>query len=874
MLSRHLEVSLRLAMTLARQKSHEYLTVEHLLLALLENNHAATTLKACGGDISTLRAELEAYINKHTPTLDEDVEQSPQPTQSFDRILQRAIFHVQSIGGGRLVEGSDILVSMFSEHDTYAVYLLKKQGVSRLELTQYLSHGQDKADDGEAKSGISSDSRSEKTSKDPLVDFATNLNKRAAEGKTDPLIGRASEIERTAQVLCRRRKNNPLLVGDPGVGKTSIAEGLAWLIINEKAPKPLNGCVIYSLDIGSLIAGTKYRGDFEKRMKSLLDALRKKPNAILFIDEIHMIIGAGSSMSSNMDVSNLIKPALANGELRCIGSTTFSEYRQVFEKDHALSRRFQKIDVKEPSIEDSIDILRGLKPRYEEFHNVSYTDAALVSAVKLSAKHVHERFLPDKAIDVIDEAGAYKRLGITPEIADTEAEDALLTTLEEETSSSKAKSFEFAELSQDSDSAESGPKSMHQAADDVDDSTNDDTSTSDKVDVSKSDTSHNSAEAHKSVTVIDVEDIEAIVAKLARIPPKSVSNDDKSLLEHLDRDLKRLVFGQDEAIDTLSDAIKLSRAGLKSPDKPIGSFMFAGPTGVGKTEVSRQLANLLGVELVRFDMSEYMEAHTASRLIGAPPGYVGFDQGGLLTEKINQFPHCVLLLDEIEKAHPDVFNLLLQVMDHGTLTDNNGRVSSFKQVILIMTTNVGADSMSRASMGFTHQDHSKDNSEALKRVFTPEFRNRLDAIIQFNPLDPSIVVSVVDKFLVELQAQLDDKQVMLEIDDEVRDYLAAKGYDRLMGARPMQRLIQDEIKKPLASMILFGDLADGGTVHVTLQTTEDESEQGSSTISTDKADDNQPKAMDKATVNNREILLTVVETHGSRNGDHSQSMPS
>lgn len=874
MLSRHLEVSLRLAMTLARQKSHEYLTVEHLLLALLENNHAATTLKACGGDISTLRAELEAYINKHTPTLDEDVEQSPQPTQSFDRILQRAIFHVQSIGGGRLVEGSDILVSMFSEHDTYAVYLLKKQGVSRLELTQYLSHGQDKADDGEAKSGISSDSRSEKTSKDPLVEFATNLNKRAAEGKTDPLIGRASEIERTAQVLCRRRKNNPLLVGDPGVGKTSIAEGLAWLIINEKAPKPLNGCVIYSLDIGSLIAGTKYRGDFEKRMKSLLDALRKKPNAILFIDEIHMIIGAGSSMSSNMDVSNLIKPALANGELRCIGSTTFSEYRQVFEKDHALSRRFQKIDVKEPSIEDSIDILRGLKPRYEEFHNVSYTDAALVSAVKLSAKHVHERFLPDKAIDVIDEAGAYKRLGITPEVADTEAEDALLTTLEEETSSSKAKSFEFAELSQDSDSGESGPKSMHQAADDVDDSTNDDTSTSDKVDVSKSDTSHNSAEAHKSVTVIDVEDIEAIVAKLARIPPKSVSNDDKSLLEHLDRDLKRLVFGQDEAIDTLSDAIKLSRAGLKSPDKPIGSFMFAGPTGVGKTEVSRQLANLLGVELVRFDMSEYMEAHTASRLIGAPPGYVGFDQGGLLTEKINQFPHCVLLLDEIEKAHPDVFNLLLQVMDHGTLTDNNGRVSSFKQVILIMTTNVGADSMSRASMGFTHQDHSKDNSEALKRVFTPEFRNRLDAIIQFNPLDPSIVVSVVDKFLVELQAQLDDKQVMLEIDDEVRDYLAAKGYDRLMGARPMQRLIQDEIKKPLASMILFGDLADGGTVHVTLQPTEDESEQGSSTISTDKADDNQPKAMDKATVNNREILLTVVETHGSRNGNHSQSMPS
>lgn len=868
MLSRHLEVSLRLAMTLARQKSHEYLTVEHLLLALLENNHAASTLKACGSDNAALRTELEAYIDKHTPKLDEDVEQSPQPTQSFDRILQRAIFHVQSIGGGRLVEGSDILVSMFSEHDTYAVYLLKKQGVSRLELTQYLSHGQDKEEDSESNASTSTSSRSEKTSKDPLVEFATNLNQRAAEGKTDPLIGRANEIERTAQVLCRRRKNNPLLVGDPGVGKTSIAEGLAWLIINDKAPKPLSGCVIYSLDIGSLIAGTKYRGDFEKRMKGLLDALKKKPNAILFIDEIHMIIGAGSSMSSNMDVSNLIKPALANGELRCIGSTTFSEYRQVFEKDHALSRRFQKIDVNEPSIDDSIDILRGLKPRYEEFHNVSYTDAALVTAVKLSAKHIHERFLPDKAIDVIDEAGAYKRLGISADTADTKAEDALISSLEKGSLTSVLKK-DGSDTAVNSELDDADLEALGESLGD------EQSSSSSKADLSKtsaaeseaveSSTKSDESNADAAPTIIDVEDIEAIVAKLARIPPKSVSNDDKSILEHLDRDLKRLVFGQDEAIGTLADAIKLSRAGLKSPEKPIGSFMFAGPTGVGKTEVSRQLAKLLGVELIRFDMSEYMEAHTASRLIGAPPGYVGFDQGGLLTEKINQFPHSVLLLDEIEKAHPDVFNLLLQVMDHGTLTDNNGRVASFKQVIIIMTTNVGADSISRSSMGFTHQDHSKDNTEALNRVFTPEFRNRLDAIIQFNALDPSVVVSVVDKFLVELQAQLDDKQVVLEIDDEVRDYLAEKGYDRLMGARPMQRLIQDEIKKPLASMILFGELSDGGAVHVTLAS---KSEEGADLDSTDS----QASDAQVSTKGSR-IVLTVVESHASPH-DHNESLPS
>ena len=837
MLSRHLEVSLRLAMTLARQKSHEYLTVEHLLLALLENTHAANTLTACNANVSALRTELEAYINKHTPTVDPDTEQSPQPTQSFDRILQRAIFHVQSIGGGRLVEGSDILVSMFSEHDTYAVYLLKKQGISRLELTQYLSHGQDKDEPSEPRASMTGERRSsasEKTSKDPLVEFATNLNQRAAEGKTDPLIGRGPEIERAAQVLCRRRKNNPLLVGEPGVGKTSIAEGLAWLIINDKAPKPLNGCVIYSLDIGSLIAGTKYRGDFEKRMKSLLDALKKKPNAILFIDEIHMIIGAGSSMSSNMDVSNLIKPALANGELRCIGSTTFTEYRQVFEKDHALSRRFQKIDVKEPSVDDTIDILRGLKPRYEEFHNVVYTDEALVTAVQLSAKHIHERFLPDKAIDVIDEAGAYKRLGVVADADDIEAEEIFIADIEQE--------FD-AQIEADIDGLDSDTYGDNEMQDEADVAKANDRA---KSSVDKK------AKGKRAPIKIDVADIEAIVAKLARIPPKSVSSDDKSILQHLDRDLKHLVFGQDEAIATLADAIKLSRAGLKAPDKPIGSFMFAGPTGVGKTEVSRQLANLLGVELVRFDMSEYMEAHTASRLIGAPPGYVGYDQGGLLTEKINQHPHCVLLFDEIEKAHPDVFNLLLQVMDHGTLTDNNGRVAIFKQVIVIMTTNVGAESISRSSMGFTQQDHSRDNTESLKRVFTPEFRNRLDAIIQFNPLDTSVVVSVVDKFLVELQVQLDDKQVTLEIDDEVRDYLAAKGYDRLMGARPMQRLIQDEIKKPLANMILFGDLVNGGVVHLTL---EPEASDGD-TVKLDKSSD-------KGSADSR-IILTVVETHEPR----------
>ncbi|VXB95339.1 ATPase and specificity subunit of ClpA-ClpP ATP-dependent serine protease, chaperone activity [Enhydrobacter sp. 8BJ] len=797
MLSLELQSTLRLVVTLAKQRAHEYLTVEHLLLALLENENAVEALVACAVNVDQLGKDLTQYIDEHTPTVDINEDYSPQPTRSFDRILQRAIFHVQSVASSRLVEGSDLLVSMFSEHDTYAVYLLKKQGVTRLELTQYLSHGQDKKVRDKLTS-VETEETGEKANKDPLTEFTVNLNQKASTGGTDPLIGRQAEIERTAQILCRRRKNNPLLVGDPGVGKTSIAEGLAWLIVNDKAPKPLSGCVVYSLDIGALIAGTKYRGDFEKRMKALLDALKAKPNAILFIDEIHMIIGAGSSMSSNMDVSNLIKPALASGELRCIGSTTFTEYRQVFEKDHALSRRFQKIDVNEPSINETIDILRGLKKQYEKFHNVSYTDQALQSAVHLAVKHIHERFLPDKAIDVIDEAGAFVRL-------QKQAENQVESSVDSNQSVDAVANDKLSNQPVVDEDALVDDLDASHAADGV---------VEPEAMLSEADNKVIDAAQQDGEVVIDVPQIEYIISKIARIPPKSVSTDDKSVLQNLESNLKHLVFGQDEAIKNLADAIKLSRAGLKPDDKPIGSFMFAGPTGVGKTEVSRQLANLLGIELVRFDMSEYMEAHTASRLIGAPPGYVGFDQGGLLTEKINQFPHCVLLLDEIEKAHPDVFNLLLQVMDHGSLTDNNGRTSSFKQVILIMTTNVGADSISRNSMGFTKQDHSRDNSEAMKRMFTPEFRNRLDAIIQFNPLDQNVIVSVVDKFLVELQAQLDDKKVVLEIDDEVRNYLAEKGYDRLMGARPMNRLIQDEIKKPLAEQILFGDLVNGGTVSI------------------------------------------------------------
>ena len=736
MLSRQLEVSLRLAVSMARQKRREFLTVEHLLLALLDNDSAVNALKACGADIIVLRKELEEYVEQHTPKLGENSDQAPHPTESFDRILQRAIFHVQSSGGDRTVEGADILVAMYSERDSFAVYLLKRHQINRLTLTQYLSHGtrKDEVQSEEEIEELDGESASSNNS-GPLELYTTNLNLEAQRGKTDPLIGREKEIERAAQILCRRRKNNPLLVGDPGVGKTSIAEGLAWLIVNGKAPKPLENAEIYSLDIGALVAGTKYRGDFEKRLKQLLNALKKKPDAVLFIDEIHMIIGAGSSMGSTMDASNLIKPALANGSLRCIGSTTFQEYRQVFEKDHALSRRFQKIDVNEPSITETIDILRGLKSKFEDFHHVQYDDQALVSAVELSAKFINDRFLPDKAIDVIDEAGAQRRLK-------AEQDDSLIT----------------------------------------------------------------------------VENIEDIVSKIARIPPKTVSKDDKSVLENLERDLKRVVFGQDEAIEALASAIKLSRAGLKSPDKPVGSFVFAGPTGVGKTEVTKQLAKILGVELVRFDMSEYMERHAVSRLIGAPPGYVGFDQGGLLTDAIHKNPHCVLLLDEIEKAHPDVFNLLLQIMDHGSLTENNGRKSDFRNVMLVLTTNIGAESISRVSIGFMEQDNSNDNQEAMKKAFSPEFRNRLDGVIQFKALPNTIIENVVDKFLTELQAQLDEKKVVLEVDQSAREWMAENGYDRLMGARPMQRLIQEHLKKPLAEMILFGELAEnGGNVSVSVK---------------------------------------------------------
>ncbi|ELA08565.1 ATPase AAA-2 [Moraxella macacae 0408225] len=791
MISLALQKDLQRILLSASEQRHEYLTLEHLLLGLIDKNESVIEcLVACKADLDVLEQELTNYIAKNVATI-QNASHVPQHTRGFDRTIQRAVFHVQSGATPRLVEGADLLVSMFAENDVYAVYLLKKQGITRLELTQYLSHGNQALSENDDDVQTPND-KPKNTSESALLQYTQNLNEKARLGNTDPLIGRHAEIERTAQILCRRRKNNPLLVGDPGVGKTSIAEGLAWLIVNDKAPKPLQDCEIYALDIGGLIAGTKFRGDFEKRIKALLDELKSTPNVILFIDEIHMIIGAGSSMNSTMDVSNLLKPALANGSLRCIGSTTFVEYRQVFEKDHSLARRFQKIDVNEPGIDDTIAILHGLKLHYEQFHRVKYSDNALKTAVHLSVKHIHERFLPDKAIDVIDEAGAFVRL------------------------QNNATGIEL-----------------------------DKTIIDKTIELDKT----------EQMPMIDTADIEKIIAKIARIPEKTVSSDDKENLKNLEENLKHLVFGQDDAIKTLVDAIKLSRAGLKPDNKPIGSFMFAGPTGVGKTEVSRQLANLLGIELLRFDMSEYMESHTASRLIGAPPGYVGFDQGGLLTEKINQFPYCVLLLDEIEKAHPDVFNLLLQVMDHGTLTDNNGRTSSFKQVILIMTTNVGADSISRASMGFTEQDHSRDNSEAIKRVFSPEFRNRLDAIVHFNPLDMLVIDSVVDKFLTELQAQLDDKQIILEVDDTVRAYLANKGYDRLMGARPMSRLIQDEIKKPLAEMILFGDLANGGIVELVM-TNHDE---GSNDIQRDNTQHDSTQRIDMKVVKKNAKPMTQAD---------------
>ena len=733
MLSRDLEVSLNLAFRDARAKRHEFMTVEHLLLALLDNESAVKVLKSCGGDIATLRRELAQFVDDTTPKLGvRDPDRETQPTLGFQRVLQRAVFHVQS-SGKKEVLGANVLVAIFSEQESQSVYFLKKQHINRLDIVNFISHGiskqtDERADESSAEQAQQQDEDGETTPKSALESYATNLNELALAGKIDPLIGRDAEVERAAQILCRRRKNNPLLVGEPGVGKTAIAEGLAWLIVSKKAPEPLEKAVVYSLDLGALLAGTKYRGDFEKRFKAVLNELKKQEESILFIDEIHTIIGAGAASGGVMDASNLIKPVLVNGSLRCMGSTTYQEYRGIFEKDRALARRFQKIDIPEPTVLETFQILKGLKSRFEEHHGVRYTEKALEVASELASRYINERFLPDKAIDVIDEAGAYQRL----------------------------------------------------------------------------------LPASKRKKTIGVSEIEEVIAKIARIPPKSVSANDKEALRTLDRDLKMTVFGQDDAITALSSAIKLSRAGLKAPEKPVGSFLFAGPTGVGKTEVTKQLAKILGIELVRFDMSEYMERHTVSRLIGAPPGYVGFDQGGLLTEAISKHPHCVLLLDEVEKAHPEVFNLLLQVMDHGTLTDNNGRKSDFRHVIIVMTTNAGAESMTRASMGFTQQDHSTDGAEVMKRMFTPEFRNRLDAIIQFRSLDPVIIAGVVDKFLVELQAQLDDKHVVIEVDELARKWLAERGYDKQMGARPMARLIQESLKKPLAEKILFGELANGG----------------------------------------------------------------
>jgi ATP-dependent Clp protease ATP-binding subunit ClpA len=735
MLNRELEQTLNEAFKEARSKRHEFMTVEHLLLALLDNDAAANVLQACGADILKLRKDLDEFVDSTTPLIPEaSGEQETQPTLGFQRVLQRAVFHVQSSGKAE-VSGANVLVAIFSEQESQAVYFLKQQNIARIDVVNYISHGISKVNGPEDSADQSSDSMDEEgenASKSALEGYATNLNRQARDGKIDPLIGREMEVSRLVQVLARRRKNNPLLVGDSGVGKTAIIEGLAKRIVDGEVPDVINDAVVYSLDMGALLAGTKYRGDFEKRFKALLAELKRQPHGILFIDEIHTIIGAGAASGGVMDASNLLKPLLSSGEVRCIGSTTFTEFRGIFEKDSALTRRFQKIDVSEPSVEDTYKILKGLKSRFEEHHKLKYTDKALRTAAELADRYINDRNMPDKAIDVIDEAGALQQL-LAPS---------------------------------------------------------------------------------KRKKQIGVTEIEEVVAAIARIPPKSVSASDKELLFKLEDKLEMVVFGQNEAIQTMSTAIKMSRAGLNSPQKPIGSFLFAGPTGVGKTEVTRQLASVMGMELVRFDMSEYMERHTVSRLIGAPPGYVGYDQGGLLTEAVNKTPHCVLLLDEIEKAHPEVFNILLQVMDHGTLTDNNGRKTDFRNVILVMTTNAGAAQMSRASIGFTHQDHSSDGGEELKKMFTPEFRNRLDNIIQFEALGRDTILHVVDKFLAELQGQLDDKGVMLNISEDARLWLAEHGYDEKMGARPMARLVQDKIKKPLAEKILFGELSKGGEIEV------------------------------------------------------------
>ncbi len=735
MLSKELELTLSDAFNSARQKRHEFMTVEHLLLALTENPSATSVLRACGANLDVLRKDLIDFLDATTPKLSRRDERETQPTLGFQRVLQRAVFHVQS-SGKKEVTGANVLVSIFGERESQAVYFLDKQDIARLDVVNFISHGISKIDNENMEVPETQDEEANSeaaAAKNPLEVYTLNLNEQAIMGKIDPLIGRQHEIERTLQILCRRRKNNPLYVGEAGVGKTAIAEGLARMIVEEKVPDILKDSVIYALDMGALLAGTKYRGDFEKRLKSVIAQLRKQPDSILFIDEIHTIIGAGAASGGAMDASNLIKPVLATGELKCIGSTTYQEYRGIFEKDRALSRRFQKIDVVEPSVEETVQILKGLKSRFEEHHDIKFAQPALRAAAELSNRYIHDRHLPDKAIDVIDEAGATQRL-ITP---------------------SKRK---------------------------------------------------------KTINVID---IETIVAKIARIPPKTVSLSDKDILRNLERDLKMVVFGQDSAISTLATAIKMTRSGLGDQEKPIGSFLFAGPTGVGKTEVTRQLAKILGIELIRFDMSEYMERHTVSRLIGAPPGYVGFDQGGLLTEAINKTPHAVLLLDEVEKAHPDVFNLLLQVMDHGKLTDTNGRKTDFRNVILVMTTNAGAEDLNRASIGFNFQDHSSDAMENIKRIFTPEFRNRLDAIVQFNSLPLDIVANVVDKFIIELEAQLDAKNVTLQVDDSARRWLAKEGYDPKMGARPMARLIQDKVKRALAEELLFGRLEKGG--HVTVK---------------------------------------------------------
>ncbi len=739
MLSKELEVTLNLAFKEARVKRHELMSVEHLLLSLLDNNSAVAVLDACDADVDKLKKELGDFLDATTPLIPKnESDRETQPTLGFQRVLQRAVFHVQS-SGKKEVTGASVLVAIFSEQESHAVYLLKQQEVHRIDVVNYIAHGTRKdgrEDDATPSEGIDEAGNEEEKPPSPLEAYATNLNEQAKKGFIDPLVGRHDEVERVVQILSRRRKNNPLLVGEAGVGKTAIAEGLAKLIVDGKVPEIISDSVVYALDLGALLAGTKYRGDFEKRLKSLLSELKQEKNQILFIDEIHTIIGAGAASGGVMDASNLLKPLLASGEIRCLGSTTYQEYRGIFDKDRALSRRFQKIDVLEPSVEDTYQILKGLKSRFEEHHHLKYTDRALKVAAELADKYINDRYMPDKAIDVIDEAGAFQQL----------------------------------------------------------------------------------QPASKRKKQIGVSDVEKMVAKIARIPPASVSSSDKKTLKDLETNLKMVIFGQDEAIESLSSAIKLSRAGLKEGDKPIGSFLFSGPTGVGKTEVSRQLASIMGVEMVRFDMSEYMERHTVSRLIGAPPGYVGYDQGGLLTEAINKQPHCVLLLDEVEKAHPDVFNLLLQVMDHGTLTDNNGRKADFRNVVLIMTTNAGAQEMSRSSIGFTTQDHSTDGMEVLKKIFTPEFRNRLDNIIQFQPLSRQVIRTVVDKFLVEIQVQLDDKKVNLIISDEAREWLADNGYDELMGARPMQRLIQNKIKKELAEDILFGRLSkNGGEVHVLVE---------------------------------------------------------